>query len=86
MTETQKSIDDKHTFVVMPMNLNLKSPYELGKANYVSPAGTIITIPDKLDIDELEITFPPQEEDDLPLVNLDNNIHEVFENASIGLG
>ena len=84
MTETQKSIYDKHTFVEMLMNLNLKLQYEVGKANYVLPAGTIIVFPAN-DIDKLEIIFPSQEDEELTLEKVDSNIQEVFENAPIGL-
>ena len=86
MSETQKSIYDKHTFVEMLMNLNLKLQYEVGKANYVLPAGTIVVFPAN-DIDKLKIIFPSQEEEEeeLTLEKVDNNIQEIFENAPIGL-
>jgi hypothetical protein len=81
-TETQKSIHDKHTFIEMLMNLNLKLQYEVNKSDYVLPAGTIIVFPAN-DIDKLEIIIPQQEEDELTLEKIDNNIQELFENAPI---
>jgi hypothetical protein len=82
MTEFQKSIHNKSTFIEMLMNLNLKLQYEVNKSDYVLPAGTIIVFPAN-DIDKLEIIIPQQEEDELTLEKIDNNIQELFENAPI---
>ena len=84
MTELQKSIHNKSTFIEMLMNLNLKLQYEVNKTDYVLPAGTIIVFPAN-DIDKLEIIFPHPDYDELTLEKVDNNIQEVFENAPIGL-
>ena len=82
MTEFQKSIHNKSTFIEMLMNLNLKLQYEVNKTDYVLPAGTIIVFPAN-DVDKLEIIIPQHEEDDLSLEKIDNNIQELFENAQI---
>ena len=82
MTDFQKSIHNKSTFIEMLMNLNLKLQYELNKSDYVLPAGTIIVFPAN-DIDKLEIIIPQQEEDELTLEKIDNNIQELFENAPV---
>ena len=82
MTELQKSIHNKNTFIEMLMNLNLKLQYEVNKTDYVLPAGTIIVFPAN-DVDKLEIIIPQHEEDDITLEQIDNNIQELFENAPI---
>ena len=85
MTELQKSIHNKTTFIEMLMNLNMKLQYEVNKTDYVLPAGTIIVFPAN-DVDKLEIIIPhveEEEEDVLSLEKIDNNIQELFENAPI---
>jgi len=84
MTEFQKSIHNKSTFIEMLMNLNLKLQYEVNKSDYVLPAGTIIVFPAN-DIDKLEIIIPQQEEevDELSLEKIDYDIQDLFENAPV---
>ena len=84
MSNIQKSIHDKHSFIEMLMNLNLKLHNEVEKTNFILPAGTVISFPVN-DIDKLEIIFPSQEDEELTLEKVDSNIQEVFENAPIGL-
>ena len=52
-TETQKSIHNKHTFIEMLMNLNLKLQYEVNKADFNLPAVTMIILSAN-DIEKLE--------------------------------
>ena len=84
MSLTQKTIHDKHTFIHMLINVNLKLQYEVGKKDYVLPAGTIIVFPAN-DLDKLEIIIPQQEEeeDELILEKIDYDIQDLFENAPV---
>ena len=81
-TETQQSIHNKHTFIEMLMNLNLKLQYEVNKADFNLPAGTMIIFPAN-DIEKLEIRIPQPEEDEIVLEHIDNNIQELFDNKNI---
>ena len=83
MSNIQKSIHDKHSFIEMLMNLNLKLHNEVEKTNFILPAGTIISFPVN-DIDKLEIIIPRSEEDEVrTLEQIDNDIQQLFKNALI---
>jgi hypothetical protein len=81
MSNIPKSIHDKHAFIEMLMNLNLKLHNEVEKRQFVLPAGTVIVFQAN-DIDKLEIIIPPSEEDQIrTLEQIDNDIQQLFENA-----
>ena len=83
MSNIQKSIHDKHSFIEMLMNLNLKLHNEVEKTNFILPSGTIIQFPVN-DIDKLEIIIPRSEEDEVrTLEQIDNDIQQLFKNALI---
>ena len=83
MSNIPKSIHDKHSFIEMLTNLNLKLHNEVEKRDFVLPAGTIIVFQPN-DIDKLEIIIPPSEEDQIrTFEQIDNDIQQLFENALI---